>query len=63
ANSAICTDFVPPKQHFRADPVDNQTGEVEYEHHALLSYALETTQNLVSFKDGAGVETEVKQKV
>ena len=63
ANSAICMDFVPPKQHFRADPVDNQTGEVEYEHHALLSYALETTQNLVSFKDGAGVETEVKQKV
>jgi transglutaminase-like putative cysteine protease len=57
ANSTICAEFVPPKQQFRADPVDNQTGEVEYEHRALLSYALETTQNLVSFKDGAGVET------
>ncbi|MDR2418596.1 MAG: transglutaminase domain-containing protein [Treponema sp.] len=63
ANSAICVEFIPPKQHFRADPVDNQTGEVEYENHPLLSYALETSQTLVSFKDGAGVETEVKQKV
>ncbi|MDR1325439.1 MAG: transglutaminase domain-containing protein [Treponema sp.] len=62
ANSAVGADFVPPKQQFRADPVDNQTGEVEYEDHALLSYALETTQSLVSFKDGAGIETELTQK-
>ncbi|MDR2209908.1 MAG: transglutaminase-like domain-containing protein [Spirochaetaceae bacterium] len=50
ANSAILTDFSPPKKHPRADPVDNQTGELEYEDRGLPSYALETTQEIISFR-------------
>jgi hypothetical protein len=49
ANSAILADFSPPKKHFRADPVDNQVGELEYEDRGLPAYALETTQEVISF--------------
>ena len=35
ANSAMQSEFNPPKRYFRADPVDNQRGEVEYENRGL----------------------------
>ncbi|RFZ76371.1 transglutaminase domain-containing protein [Lacrimispora amygdalina] len=31
ANSEMQSEFMPPKVYFRADPIDNQRGEVEYE--------------------------------
>ncbi|MDR3166748.1 MAG: transglutaminase-like domain-containing protein [Treponema sp.] len=49
ANNAILTDFSPPKKHPRADPVDNQVGELEYEDRGLPAYALETSQEVISF--------------
>ncbi|MDR2630551.1 MAG: transglutaminase-like domain-containing protein [Spirochaetaceae bacterium] len=49
ANSAIMADFSPPKKHPRADPVDSQCGELEYEDRGLPAYALETTQEVISF--------------
>jgi transglutaminase-like putative cysteine protease len=49
ANSAILADFVPAKKHPRADPVDNQVGEVEYDDRGLPPYGFETKQELLSF--------------
>jgi transglutaminase-like putative cysteine protease len=49
ANNAIMADFSPSKEHPRADPVDNQTGEVEYKDRGLPGYALETRQEVAAF--------------
>lgn len=35
ANREIQSEFIPPRKSFRADPIDNQRGEVEYEDHGL----------------------------
>ena len=35
ANNALMKEFTPPKQHWRIDPYDNQSGEAEYEHRGL----------------------------
>ena len=35
ANREFQAEFTPPKVHWRADPYDNQTGEVEYEDRGL----------------------------
>ncbi len=35
ANGAIQQEFLPPKKFFRADPIDNQRGEAEYEDRGL----------------------------
>lgn len=35
ANREIQSQLIPPKKYFRADPVDNQRGEVEYEDRGL----------------------------
>lgn len=35
ANGGIQSEFLPPKKYFRADPIDNQRGEVEYEDRGL----------------------------
>jgi hypothetical protein len=51
ANSAIMADFTPPKKHFRADPVDNQVGEAEYEDRLLPPFGTKTAKELVSFTE------------
>jgi transglutaminase-like putative cysteine protease len=51
ANSAILEDFIPAKKHTRADPVDSQVGELEYDDRGLPAYSFETKQELLSFKD------------
>jgi transglutaminase-like putative cysteine protease len=51
ANSAILEDFIPAKKHTRADPVDNQVGELEYDDRGLPPYGFETKQELLSLKD------------
>ncbi|WP_313579639.1 transglutaminase-like domain-containing protein [Lacrimispora sp.] len=35
ANGGIQSEFIPPRKYFRADPIDNQRGEVEYEDRGL----------------------------
>jgi transglutaminase-like putative cysteine protease len=52
ANSAIMADFTPPKKHFRADPVDNQIGEAEYEDRGIPPFGTKTEQELISFTEG-----------
>ncbi|EOH98753.1 transglutaminase [Enterococcus haemoperoxidus ATCC BAA-382] len=51
ANSEIQTDFNPPKQFLRADPIDNQRGEFEYENQGLPYAYLEVKQELVSMEE------------
>jgi len=51
ANSEIQSEFVPPKQFIRADPIDNQRGEVEYEDGGLLYSQLEVDQQLISMTE------------
>jgi transglutaminase-like putative cysteine protease len=51
ANSAIMEDFIPAKKHPRADPVDSQVGEAEYDDRGLPAYCFETKQELLSFRD------------
>jgi transglutaminase-like putative cysteine protease len=51
ANGGILGDFAPPKTHLRIDPVDNQRGEFEYADQGLPFAALETRQELLSFRD------------
>ena len=51
ANSAIQSEFEPPKKHLRADPVDNQTGEIEYGDRGLLSSEVESQTELVSMEE------------
>ena len=51
ANSAIQSEFEPPKRRLRADPIDNQTGEIEYEDCGLLSSQVETKAELVSLEE------------
>ena len=51
ANSAIQQDFNPPKQELRADPIDNQRGEFEYEGQGLPYAYLDVNQELVEMKE------------
>jgi len=51
ANSEIQTDFNPPKQFLRADPIDNQRGEFEYQNQGLPYAYLEVKQELVSMEE------------
>ena len=51
ANSSIQQDFNPSKQGFRADPIDNQRGEFEYEGLGLLYSQLDVTQELIEMKE------------
>lgn len=51
ANSAIQSEFEPPKKQLRADPVDSQTGEIEYEDRGLLSSEVESKTELVSMEE------------
>lgn len=49
ANGGIQSDFIPPRKYFRADPIDNQRGEVEYEDRGLsfLEFQAEQVTELI----------------
>ncbi|MFD2305932.1 transglutaminase-like domain-containing protein [Enterococcus termitis] len=51
ANSEIQTDFNPPKAFLRADPIDNQRGEFEYENQGLPYAYLEVKQELIKMEE------------
>lgn len=51
ANSEIQKNFNPPKNFLRADPIDNQRGEFEYEHQGLPYAYLEVKQELVLMEE------------
>lgn len=51
ANSQIQEDFTPPKEGLRADPIDNQRGEFEYDGQGLPYAHLEVSQELVSMEE------------
>lgn len=51
ANSGIQSPFIPPKQFLRADPIDNQSGELEYEDHGLLRPQAHHEQTLIAMTE------------
>lgn len=51
ANSALQSEFTPPKAFFRADPVDNQRGEAEYPDRGLLPFDFDHTEELLDFHE------------
>ena len=51
ANSDIQSELMPPKKHLRADEVDNQIGEIEFEDRGLLRSQLEAEQELLEMTD------------
>ena len=51
ANTAIYADFQPPSQGFRADPYDNQSGEIEVEGRGLRYQEYERTRSLICIKE------------
>ena len=51
ANSEIQADFNPAKAELRADPIDNQRGEFEYEGQGLPYAFLEVNQELIEMKE------------
>ena len=51
ANSDICAPFDPPMCAFRADPCDNQVGEMEVDGVGLYGQQVETTQEIVKHQE------------
>lgn len=51
ANSELQTAFIPPKQHLRADPVDNQCGEAEYPDKGLMTWEIDCDHELISLEE------------
>lgn len=51
ANSAFQHPLDPPMTHWRADPYDNQSGEVEYEDRALRWSEYERDQKMTKYKE------------
>lgn len=51
ANSEIHTQFHPAKQFLRADEIDNQVGEIEYEDGGLIRCQIEEKQELVEMTE------------
>ena len=51
ANSDIQSELMPPKKHLRADEIDNQIGEIEFEDRGLLRSQLEAEQELLEMTD------------
>lgn len=51
ANCAIQSPLTPPKRHFRADPIDNQRGEVEYEDEGLTYRQFVNSQQTLSMEE------------
>ena len=51
ANSDICAPFDPPMCSFRADPCDNQVGEIEVDGVGLYGQQVETTHEIVKHQE------------
>ena len=51
ANRAFQAAFTPDKVHWRCDPYDNQTGEIEYEERGLLYHEYTRRQQLLECKE------------
>ena len=51
ANCEFQHPFDPPMIHWRADPYDNQTGEIEYEDRSLRSREYERDQVMSEYKE------------
>ena len=51
SNSDICAPFDPPMCSFRADPCDNQVGEMEVDGVGLYGQQVETTQEIVKHQE------------
>lgn len=51
ANSEIQKNFNPPKEYLRADPIDNQRGEFEYENQGLPYAYLDVKQELIAMDE------------
>ncbi|MGX7245314.1 transglutaminase domain-containing protein [Enterococcus quebecensis] len=51
ANSEIQKEFNPPKQFLRADPIDSQRGEFEYENQGLPYAYLDVKQELIAMDE------------
>ena len=51
ANSALCAPFDPPMCTFRADPCDNQVGEMEVDGVSLYGEQLVTAQEVVHYQE------------
>ena len=47
ANSQFQAGFTTPKHHWRADPYDNQMGEMELEDRALRYFEFERTKQVL----------------
>ena len=51
ANRALCAPFDPPMCSFRADPCDNQVGEMEVDGVGLYGQQVETKQEIVKHQE------------
>lgn len=51
ANNAFQQEFIPAKKHWRKDPYDNQSGEIEYEDRGLLMDEIESSYELIDMHD------------
>lgn len=51
ANSEIQAEFIPPKKQFRADEIDNQIGEMEYEDGGFSRGQLDAEQTLIEMME------------
>ena len=51
ANGGIQAEFLPPRKYFRADPIDNQRGEVEYKDRGLSFLEFEAEQQTELMED------------
>jgi len=51
ANCEFQHPFDPPMNHWRADPYDNQLGEIEYKHRALRAREVEHEQVMTDYKE------------
>jgi len=51
ANGAFQAPFDPPESHWRSDPYDSQTGELEYEGRGLRGYELEHEMTILEQKE------------
>ncbi|GLC80026.1 transglutaminase-like domain-containing protein [Lacrimispora brassicae] len=58
ANGGIQAEFLPPRKYFRADPIDNQRGEVEYKDRGLSFLEFQAEQQTELMEDWQGKADE-----
>jgi transglutaminase-like putative cysteine protease len=51
ANTQFQTDFTNPKDFWRADPYDNQSGEIETLHHGLPYFEFDSFREVIEFEE------------